>query len=96
MLGEKSAHGRGGMGSKIQAAWYGAQSGASVVITNGKYPELIVKIILGEKVGTLFNTKTAEAIAINAQQSHDMQARSRARLAHQHCCAADQTFFPAQ
>lgn len=51
-LGEKSAHGRGGMGSKINAAWYGAKSGASVVIMNGKYPELIVKIILGDKVRT--------------------------------------------
>jgi delta-1-pyrroline-5-carboxylate synthetase len=49
-LGEKSAHGRGGMGSKINAAWYGAKSGATVVIMNGKYPELIVKIVLGEKV----------------------------------------------
>ena len=50
LLGEKSLHGRGGMGSKIKAAWYGAKSGASVVIMNGKYPELIVKIILGDAV----------------------------------------------
>jgi delta-1-pyrroline-5-carboxylate synthetase len=49
-LGDKSTHGRGGMGAKIQAAWYGATSGASVVIMNGKHPELVVKIVLGEKV----------------------------------------------
>ena len=50
-FGEKSKHGRGGMASKIRAAWFGAESGATVVIMNGKYPENLVKIIEGERVG---------------------------------------------
>jgi glutamate 5-kinase len=49
-FGEKSVHGRGGMASKIRAACYGAESGATVVIMNGKHPENIVRIINGEKV----------------------------------------------
>jgi glutamate 5-kinase len=49
-FGEKSMHGRGGMASKIRAAWYGAESGATVVIMNGKYPENLVRITKGEKV----------------------------------------------
>jgi delta-1-pyrroline-5-carboxylate synthetase len=49
-FGANSKHGRGGMASKIRAAWFGAESGATVVIMNGKYPENLVKIIEGEKV----------------------------------------------
>lgn len=51
-IGEKSAHGRGGMAAKIEAAWYGAQDGATVVIMNGKYPENLVRLVDGEKVRT--------------------------------------------
>lgn len=49
-IGEKSMHGRGGMAAKIEAAWMGAQDGATVVIMNGKYPENLVRLIDGEKV----------------------------------------------
>eukprot|EP00892_Ulva_mutabilis_P000401 jgi/Ulvmu1/10361/UM061_0044.1 len=73
-IGEKSTHGRGGMASKISAAWYGAQDGATVVIMNGKHPENLVRIIDGEKVGTLFNHRFAEALQITHDQANSVEA----------------------
>lgn len=63
-FGDKSAHGRGGMDSKIKSAWRGATSGATTVIVNGKQPETIVKVVMGEKVGTLFNVQAAREYAV--------------------------------
>ena len=46
--------GRGGMATKIEAAKLATSSGANVVIANGTVEAVIVRIINGERLGTLF------------------------------------------
>ena len=49
-----SKGGRGGMITKLQAAKVVTHSGGSVIIANGKTPNIITKIFNGEKNGTTF------------------------------------------
>ena len=49
-----SKGGRGGMITKLQAAKVVTHSGGSVLIANGKTPQIITKIFNGEKHGTTF------------------------------------------
>jgi len=46
--------GRGGIGTKIEAARIAARSGCATVIAGGKLPQIISRIFAGEAVGTLF------------------------------------------
>ena len=48
------ALGRGGMGSKLQAAKKAAAAGLPSIIANGLTPGILTKIFAGEDVGTLF------------------------------------------
>ena len=48
------ALGRGGMGSKLQAAKKAAAAGLPSIIANGLTPGILTKIFAGEEVGTLF------------------------------------------
>jgi glutamate 5-kinase len=45
---------RGGMASKLEAARLATAAGESVVIANGRRPNVLVDILAGETVGTLF------------------------------------------
>jgi glutamate 5-kinase len=45
---------RGGMASKLEAARLAVTAGESVVIANGRRPNVLVDILAGETVGTLF------------------------------------------
>lgn len=45
---------RGGMASKLEAARLAVSAGESVVIANGRRPNVLTEILLGENVGTLF------------------------------------------
>jgi glutamate 5-kinase len=47
----------GGMQSKIAAARIAMQSGASMVIANGRMKDVILRIVRGEQLGTLFTAK---------------------------------------
>jgi len=49
-----SGLGVGGMVTKLQAADVARRAGADVVIASGYAPDVITKIVAGEKVGTLF------------------------------------------
>src|SRR5581483_11015084 len=46
--------GRGGMGSKLDAAALAMESGTEVVITAGREPEVLRRVVAGEQVGTRF------------------------------------------
>ncbi len=46
--------GRGGMGSKVQAAKHATVGGAAAVIASGKQPQVLARIVDGESVGTYF------------------------------------------
>ncbi|MDF2541698.1 MAG: Glutamate 5-kinase [Herbinix sp.] len=55
--GAGSRRGTGGMRTKILAASLAMDQGINVIITNGKRPEELYKIIEGKCVGTLFQGK---------------------------------------
>jgi len=52
--GAGSRRGTGGMKTKLQAAELATAQGIDTVITNGKSPDALYKIIKGQSVGTLF------------------------------------------
>lgn len=52
--GETSARGKGGMDSKLEAARIATYAGEAAVIANGKCDDILLRIVRGEKVGTLF------------------------------------------
>ncbi|KAI4389862.1 hypothetical protein MLD38_002036 [Melastoma candidum] len=54
-FGDKSRVGRGGMTAKVNAAVNAAYAGIPVVITSGFAPKNILKVLNGEKIGTLFH-----------------------------------------
>lgn len=52
--GAGSRRGTGGMRTKLQAADLATAQGIDTIVTNGKNPEILYKIVTGEKAGTLF------------------------------------------
>ncbi|CAH9127536.1 unnamed protein product [Cuscuta epithymum] len=54
-FGDKSRVGRGGMTAKVKAAVYAAYAGVPVVITSGFADANIIKVLRGERIGTLFH-----------------------------------------
>lgn len=53
-LNQKSKSGMGGMVSKLQAAKIATSSGIPCIIANGSMKDVLLKVIGGERVGTLF------------------------------------------
>ena len=51
---EKSALGKGGMNSKLEAARMVTDAGEVMVVANGRDPDVLVRLMNGEEVGTLF------------------------------------------
>lgn len=64
-LSQKSTSGVGGMVSKLQAAKIVTSSGITCVIADGNKKDILIKIIDGERVGTLF---LASRDVINAKK----------------------------
>jgi glutamate 5-kinase len=52
--GEVSSRGKGGMDSKLEAARIATHAGEAAVVANGKVDDILLRIMRGEKVGTLF------------------------------------------
>ncbi|KAK6929407.1 Aldehyde dehydrogenase domain, partial [Dillenia turbinata] len=86
-FGDKSRVGRGGMTAKVKAATYAAYAGIPVVITSGFAPDNIIKVLEGNRVGTLFHQDAhlfaqvkdigARAMAVAAREcSRRLQALS--------------------
>jgi len=59
--GTSSKQGTGGMATKISAAKIATEVGIDVVIANGESPEVIVDIIEGKEIGTLFSRRNRNA-----------------------------------
>jgi glutamate 5-kinase len=51
---EKSAMGKGGMNSKLEAARMVTDAGETMAVANGRDPDVLVRLMNGEEVGTLF------------------------------------------
>ncbi|XP_020252470.1 delta-1-pyrroline-5-carboxylate synthase-like isoform X2 [Asparagus officinalis] len=58
-FGDKSRVGRGGMTAKVKSAVYAASAGTPVIITSGFAADSIIKVLQGERVGTLFHRDAA-------------------------------------
>ena len=58
LAGRKSARGRGGMATKLEAARVAMNSGGVVIIANGMKAGILGRVLNGENEGTLFVGKT--------------------------------------
>ena len=58
LAGRKSARGRGGMATKLQAANIAMNSGGLAVIANGLKPQILNRVLAGDEEGTVFVGKT--------------------------------------
>jgi glutamate 5-kinase len=58
LAGRKSARGRGGMATKLQAARIAMNSGGMAIIANGLKPHILSRVLTGEDEGTLFVGKS--------------------------------------
>jgi len=71
---EKSALGKGGMNSKIEAARMVTDAGEVMVVANGRDPNVLIRLLDGEEVGTLF---AAPGAATGAGAGKKQSSRNR-------------------
>ncbi|KAJ0780255.1 putative glutamate-5-semialdehyde dehydrogenase, Glutamate 5-kinase [Helianthus annuus] len=76
-FGDKSRMGRGGMDAKVKAASNAAYSGTPVVIASGFAPNNIIKVLNGERVGTLFHKDAHMWIPVTEIGPHEMAVSAR-------------------
>nr|APG29288.1 Delta1-pyrroline-5-carboxylate synthetase [Lilium hybrid division VII] len=76
-FGDKSRVGRGGMTAKVKAAVLATASGTPVVITSGFATDNIVKVLQGERVGTLFHQKASSWVVPNEDEARELAVSAR-------------------
>ncbi|KAM0042440.1 putative glutamate-5-semialdehyde dehydrogenase, Glutamate 5-kinase [Helianthus debilis subsp. tardiflorus] len=76
-FGDKSRMGRGGRDAKVKAAFNAAYSGTPVVIASGYAPNNIIKVLNGERVGTLFHKDAHMWIPFTEIGPHEMAVSAR-------------------
>ncbi|HEY1076700.1 MAG TPA: glutamate 5-kinase [Fontimonas sp.] len=81
MAGEsKGELGRGGMRTKLVAAYTAARSGAATVIAHGRLPDVLARIQRGESVGTLLQPAQGVMAARKRWIAGQLQVRGRLLL----------------
>jgi glutamate 5-kinase len=73
--GAGSAIGRGGMLTKVLAAKRAARSGASTVIAWGREPDVLLRLVGGESIGTTLVAATAKLTARKQWMADHLQLR---------------------
>jgi glutamate 5-kinase len=73
--GAGSSIGRGGMLTKIIAAKRAAGSGASTVIAWGREPDVLIRLVQGEAIGTLLEAQTPKQQARKQWMADHLQLR---------------------
>jgi glutamate 5-kinase len=73
----KGELGRGGMRTKLSAAYTAARSGAATVIAHGRKPEALLQIARGETIGTLLKPADAPMAARKRWIAGQMQLRGK-------------------
>ncbi|KAK9283230.1 hypothetical protein L1049_011466 [Liquidambar formosana] len=76
-FGDKSRVGRGGMTAKVKAAVNAANAGIPVVITSGYAAENILKVLKGERLGTLFHQDAHLWAPITEVSAREMAVAAR-------------------
>lgn len=80
MAGGSGLLGRGGMRTKLLAAAKAARSGAATVIAWGREPEVLPRILAGERIGTHLVPAEGRMAARKRWLADQMQVRGRLRL----------------
>ncbi|OMO76600.1 Aspartate/glutamate/uridylate kinase [Corchorus olitorius] len=76
-FGDKSRVGRGGMTAKVKAAVNAAYAGIPVVITSGFAAENIIKVLQGQRIGTLFHQDAHSWEPVKEIGARDMAVAAR-------------------
>nr|WP_198034507.1 glutamate 5-kinase [Halomonas sp. 1513] len=80
MAGDGGALGRGGMTTKVLAAKLAARSGAVTAIASGRQPEVLTRLIEGERLGTLLRPEQAPIAARKRWLAGQLQVRGSLTL----------------
>lgn len=75
VAGAGGALGRGGMTTKIRAAHLAARSGAFTAIAGGRQPEVLTRLMAGERLGTLLRPDQAPMAARKRWLAGQLQVR---------------------
>ncbi|XP_027190999.1 delta-1-pyrroline-5-carboxylate synthase isoform X3 [Cicer arietinum] len=76
-FGDKSRLGRGGMTAKVNAAVCAAHAGIPVIITSGFATDNIIRVLQGEKIGTVFHKDAHLWKNIKQESAHEMAVAAR-------------------
>ncbi|GEK74512.1 MULTISPECIES: glutamate 5-kinase [Halomonas] len=80
VAGDGGALGRGGMTTKVRAARLAARSGALTVIASGRQPEVLTRLVDGERLGTLLTPDQAPIAARKRWLAGQLQVRGTLTL----------------
>lgn len=80
MAGGGGALGRGGMTTKMQAARLAARSGAVTAIASGRQPDVLLRLVAGERLGTLLRPEQAPIAARKRWLAGQLQVRGSLTL----------------
>ncbi|MFG6178630.1 glutamate 5-kinase [Halomonas sp. THAF12] len=80
VAGGGGALGRGGMTTKVRAARLAARSGAITVIASGRQPEVLTRLVDGERLGTLLTPERAPIAARKRWLAGQLQVRGTLTL----------------
>ena len=80
MAGGGGALGRGGMTTKIRAAHLAARSGAFTAIASGRQPEVLPRLMAGERLGTLLRPDQVPIAARKRWLAGQLQVRGTLTL----------------
>jgi glutamate 5-kinase len=78
--GAGSAIARGGMLSKVQAARRAARSGAHTVIASGREPDVLLRLVRGESIGSRLIAQTAVLTARKQWLADHLQLKGRVTI----------------
>ncbi|KAF4363478.1 hypothetical protein G4B88_016182 [Cannabis sativa] len=76
-FGDKSRVGRGGMTAKVKAAVNAAYAGIPVIITSGYAPENLIKVLQGQRIGTLFHQDARSLVPLKEVDARQMAVAAR-------------------
>ncbi|KAJ7950257.1 Delta-1-pyrroline-5-carboxylate synthase [Quillaja saponaria] len=76
-FGDKSRLGRGGMTAKVNAAVCAAYAGIPVIITSGFAQDNIIKVLQGERIGTVFHKDAHLWTQVKEVSAHEMAIAAR-------------------
>ncbi len=80
MAGGSGLLGRGGMATKVSAAKLAARSGACTLIANGREPNVLVRLVAGEEIGTLLLPEKQPVAARKQWLAGQLKSKGRLSL----------------